>query len=182
MRHTMQVMQKAVDHWRRQLMRSLLGTGILVAQIDALALSKIAPPILTLEDHVNRADLIIVGSVKKYVFNGSDVHRPEEYDVDFAEDRVGRRRQALVTVKKVLYSNRSIPSAKQIRVEAPTPQNGGTEWDVVEPMIFVLQQSGTMRIVGEPNTVLYDCLTPPLAANDKRVLAAVKNLQKSKNP
>lgn len=175
-------MPRAIDSWRRQLLQSLLGTGILATPMSALALSKKPPPEPTMEDHVNQADLIIIGSVKGYVFNGSDVHKPEEYDVDFDTDAPSRRRQALVVVKKVLHSYRASPPATQIRVEAPTRQNAGTEWDITEPMIFVLQRIGTMRIVGGANTVLYDCSTPPLPANDKRVLAALRNLKKSKNP
>lgn len=154
---------------RRNVLLSILGSGLLVAHGGALALSKLSPPEPRFEEHLRDADLVIVGVLKRYVYMGSDITDRIENDLDFDSDKVGRARHAFVTVKKTLATKLEPLRRETLRIYAPSIRQGGTDWDEKARLTFALKKGETL-----PSRVpLFYCLVPPFSGGEARVRAAL---------
>lgn len=147
------------------------GIGLLLSQESAKALSPMPPPLPTLEDYVKRADLIVVGTIERFVFRGANFGvAPNEYEKDYEEDdgKGTRAMDMFVNANRILKNKSEYRKPYLVRMQnRASYMKSGIKIGVRR--VFLLDQGSGMQINGLSVRVFQN-LTEPRSLKDEFIV------------
>ncbi len=185
-------MQKKYCRYLNWLLKFLIKIVLFEALIanHVFALLPPPPPPPTLEQKLQWADIVAVGVLDRYVFIGYDSSNKEEFLVDF--DSItgeNRRRQAVIKVKKILYSEDDYSKLREIRVDYLTHEidymvkdDYKNKWMDGGGFIFILKKFNIQFDSNKKRFPVFCNITSPLPRkeNEKKIRQIINsNRQKS---
>lgn len=167
---------------RRRAIAVAMSFGLCAFRPGAWALSPQAPPTPTLEDHVLQAELIVIGSVERFVFRGSDIEAREEYGKDFSDGISSSKRtlDAFVRVEKILKNRIAAEIPRIVRAQRPVPRANHEIYLSTKAIYFF--KRGALLHGGDPQSRLFLSVVDALPMSSEEIVAKaiVKNQSKSK--
>lgn len=164
------------DSIRRNVILSVAG-ALITTHMKAVALSP-KPP--SLDVQLERADLVVVGVVERYIFRGvSRKTNPQEFDRDFDEEgKPGTRAMdVLIRIEQVLLKrSATAPAAARIHWPIPLEQRAST---LGSTRVFLLDKGYDYRPPNGSIQHTYQNVTPPLPMDEeKKVREALEKHQR----
>lgn len=138
------------------------------------------PRIITLEEQLKRADIVVVGVFDKYVFIDLNVSS-NGYIYEYHFDDINRRRYAVVKLKRILYSRENNLKDNEIKIYYPSEEDGGVKWENGE-LIFIAEKLWTKPISNNLYlTFFYNIMQPIEKEKSEKTIRILinKNRQQS---
>lgn len=120
------------------LIKVILCEVLTASHVFALLPPPPPPRILTLEEQLQMADIVVVGVFDRYVFIDLNVSS-NGYISEYHFDDLNHRRYGVIKLKKILHSRDKNFKENEIKIYYPSEEDGGVKWRNGE-LIFIAKK------------------------------------------